>query len=113
VLVSAERPYSRMVLPYYLGRTIAESHVFTATPAKLGQLGVTTHIGRRAAGLDPKAGSSRSTTGPRSSTTTPDRHRVVRGPSAGPGADGPGVHSFWTLEQARGVVAEIGRAATS
>ena len=33
VLVSAERPYSRMVLPYYLGRTISESHVFTATPA--------------------------------------------------------------------------------
>src|SRR5207248_845913 len=34
-LVSAERPYSRMVLPYYLGETIAESHVFTATPASL------------------------------------------------------------------------------
>src|SRR5213594_1315786 len=32
VLVSAERPYSRMVLPYYLDRSIAESHVFTATP---------------------------------------------------------------------------------
>ena len=26
-LVSAERPYSRMVLPYYLGASIAESHV--------------------------------------------------------------------------------------
>ncbi len=35
VLVSAERPYSRMVLPYYLGRSIGESHVFTATPAQL------------------------------------------------------------------------------
>jgi len=34
-LVSAERPYSRMVLPYYLGNTISESHVFTATPASL------------------------------------------------------------------------------
>src|SRR2546430_11096609 len=30
-LVSAETPYSRMVLPYYLDRSIAESHVFTAT----------------------------------------------------------------------------------
>ena len=38
VLVSAERPYSRMVLPYYLDRSIAESHVFTATPARLAQL---------------------------------------------------------------------------
>ena len=34
-LVSAERPYSRMVLPYYLDRSIAESHVFTATAAVL------------------------------------------------------------------------------
>jgi len=34
-LVAAERPYSRMVLPYYLGQTIAESHVYTATPASL------------------------------------------------------------------------------
>ena len=55
-LVTAERPYSRMVLPYYLDRSIAESHVFTATPAKLGRLGVTTHIGRRATALDAKAG---------------------------------------------------------
>ena len=44
-----------MVLPYYLGRTIAESHVFTATPATLGRLGVKTHLGRRAAGLDAEA----------------------------------------------------------
>src|SRR5262245_33595731 len=56
VLVSAERPSSRMVLPYYLWRTISESHVFTATPAKLGRLGVITHIGRRATALDTKAG---------------------------------------------------------
>ena len=34
-LVSAERPYARMVLPYYLDRSIAESHVFTATAARL------------------------------------------------------------------------------
>ena len=47
-LVSAERPYARMVLPYYLGRSIAESHVFTATPARLAQLQVQAHIGRRA-----------------------------------------------------------------
>src|SRR5439155_548507 len=33
-LVSAEKPYSRMVLPYYLDRSIAESHVFTATPRR-------------------------------------------------------------------------------
>jgi NAD(P)H-nitrite reductase large subunit len=107
VLVSAERPYSRMVLPYYLDRSIAESHVFTATPARLAQLGVKAHLGRRAVSLDPRAG-----------TLTLDDETVlefddllvatgsspVRPPI--PGADGPGVHSFWTLDQARRVLAE-------
>src|SRR5262249_27886479 len=46
-LVSAERPYSRMVLPYYLGESIAESHVFTATPASLAAWKVKTMIGRK------------------------------------------------------------------
>ena len=47
-LVSAERPYSRMVLPYYLGASIAESHVYTATPASLAAWKVKTMLGRRA-----------------------------------------------------------------
>src|SRR5262245_45503880 len=55
-LVTAERPYSRMVLPYYLDRSIGESHVFTATAAVLGQWGVKTLAGRRAVHLDGKAG---------------------------------------------------------
>ena len=54
-LVTAERPYSRMVLPYYLDRSIAESHVFTATAAQLAAWNVKTYIGRRATGLDVKA----------------------------------------------------------
>ena len=40
VLVSREWPYSRMVLPYYLGHTISESHVFTATAPRLANLGI-------------------------------------------------------------------------
>ena len=40
VLVAEEWPYSRMVLPYYLGQSISESHVFTATAPRLAQLGV-------------------------------------------------------------------------
>ncbi len=51
-LVSAERPYSRMVLPYYLGESIAESHVFTATPASLAAWKVKAMIGRKVARLD-------------------------------------------------------------
>jgi NAD(P)H-nitrite reductase large subunit len=109
VLVSAERPYSRMVLPYYLGRTISESHVYTATPARLLEWGVTTHLGRRAVGLDPKAGKLTLDDG---SVVEYEDLLVATGSSPVrapvPGADGPGVHSFWTLSEARGVVAGIG-----
>jgi NAD(P)H-nitrite reductase large subunit len=108
VLVSAERPYSRMVLPYYLGRSIAESHVFTASPARLAQLNVRTHLGRRAVGLDATAGKVSLDDG---TVVEYDDLLIATGSSAVrpavPGADGPGVHSFWTLPQARGVVAGI------
>ena len=86
VLVSAERPYSRMVLPYYLGRTIAESHVFTATPAKLGRLGVTTHIGRRATGARREGREAHARRRHRARVRRPPgRDRVVRRPGAGAG----------------------------
>ncbi|MBI2116295.1 MAG: NAD(P)/FAD-dependent oxidoreductase [candidate division NC10 bacterium] len=108
ILVSAERPYSRMVLPYYLGRGIAESHVFTATPAHLAQLQVQAHLGRRAASLDTAANCLTLDDGTRIEY---DDLLIATGSSAVkapvPGADSPGVHSFWTLEQARGVVAAI------
>ena len=108
VLVSAERPYSRMVLPYYLGRSIAEAHVFTATPARLAQLQVQSHLGRRAAGLDTAASKLTLDDGTRIEY---DDCLIATGSSAVkapvPGAESPGVHSFWTLEQARGVVGEI------
>lgn len=108
VLVSAERPYSRMVLPYYLGRSIAESHVFTATPARLAQLQVQSHIGRRAASLDPAANRLTLDDG---TVLEYDDLLIATGSSAVrapvPGADSPGVHSFWTLPQARGVAAQI------
>ena len=108
VLVSAERPYSRMVLPYYLGRGIAESHVFTATPARLAQLRVHAHIGPRAAGLDTTANKLTLDDGtvlPYDDLLIATGSSAVRAPV--PGADGSGVHSFWTLEQARGVLAGI------
>ena len=107
-LVSAERPYSRMVLPYYLGDSIAESHVFTATPASLAAWKVKTLIGRKAAKLDPAA---RTLTLDDGSTVEYDDCLIATGSSAArapvPGADGAGVHSFWTLEQARGVLTSV------
>ena len=54
-LVSAERPYSRMVLPYYLWGTISESHVYTAPPASLTAWKVKAVVGRKARALDPAA----------------------------------------------------------
>ena len=54
-LVSAERPYSRMVLPYYLWGTSSESHVYTAPPASLTAWKVKALVGRKAKALDPAA----------------------------------------------------------
>src|SRR5881397_4256039 len=107
-LVSAEKPYSRMVLPYYLDRSIAEQHVFTTSAALLAQWKVKTHVGRRAAALDTKANVCTLDDG---SKVVYDDCLIATGSSAVrapvPGADGPGVHSFWTLDQARGVIAQI------
>ena len=107
-LVSAEKPYSRMVLPYYLDRSIAESHVFTATARVLADWGVTTQMGKRATALDTKANVCTLDDG---TTVEYDDCVIATGSSAVrapvPGADGPGVHSFWTLDQARGVLAQI------
>lgn len=107
-LVSAERPYSRMVLPYYLGRSIAESHVFTLPPPRLAQLRVKTHVGRRAAKLD--TGGNRLILDDGATLDYDDLliatgSSPVRAPV--PGADLPGVHTFWTLEQARAVVSRV------
>jgi NAD(P)H-nitrite reductase large subunit len=107
-LVSAERPYSRMVLPYYLGESISESHVFTATPASLTAWKVKAMIGRKAAKLDPTA---RALTLDDGSTVEYDDCLIATGSRAArppvPGADGPGVHSFWTLDEARKVIADV------
>ena len=107
-LVSAERPYSRMVLPYYLDRSISESHVFTATASVLARWEVVTHLGRHATALDVKANTCTLEDGTR---VEYDDCLIATGSSAVrapvPGADGAGVHSFWTLEQARGVIAQV------
>lgn len=107
-LVSTEKPYSRMVLPYYLDRSIAESHVFTATAAVLAQWSVTTHVGRRAARLDTKANACTLEDGTRleyDDCLVATGSSPVKAPV--PGADLPGVHSFWTLEQCRSLIADV------
>jgi NAD(P)H-nitrite reductase large subunit len=105
-LVSAEKPYSRMVLPYYLDRSIAESHVYTATAAVLAGWGVKAHLGRRAARLDPAV---RICTLDDDTAVEYDDCLIATGSSAVkapvPGADLPGVHAFWTLDQCRALIA--------
>jgi NAD(P)H-nitrite reductase large subunit len=107
-LVSAERPYSRMVLPYYLGESISESHVFTATPASLAAWKVKPMIGRKAAKLDAAA---KALTLDDGSAVEYDDCLIATGSRAArpsiPGADGPGVHAFWTLDEARKVIADV------
>ncbi len=106
-LVSAEKPYSRMVLPYYLDRSIAESHVFTATAGVLAEWGVKAHLGRRAASLDTKANVCTLDDG---TTIAYDDCLIATGSSPVkapvPGADGRGVHSFWTLDECRQLIAD-------
>jgi NAD(P)H-nitrite reductase large subunit len=107
-LVSAEPPYSRMVLPYFLDKSIAESHVLTATPALLAQWKVKAHVGRRAVALDTQANVCTLDNGARieyDDCLIATGSSAVRAPV--PGADGRGVHSFWTLAEARGVIAQI------
>jgi NAD(P)H-nitrite reductase large subunit len=54
-LVSAELPYARMVLPYYLSSEIQRDNVFTISEEQLASLGVELMLGRTADGLDRSA----------------------------------------------------------
>src|SRR3989440_8635034 len=90
-LVSAEKPYSRMVLPYYLDRSIAESHVFTATARVLADWETTTQLGKCATALDTKANVCTLDDGTKveyDDCLIATDSSAVRAPV--PGADGPG-----------------------
>ncbi len=109
VLVADEKPYSRMVLPYYLAGKIGRSHVMTLGASRLAALGVTTtHLGRRAVSLDPAAGRVALDDG---SSVDYDDLLVATGSSPAlpelAGIDGPGIRPFWTLSQADALVGEL------
>ncbi len=106
--VSSEEPYARMVLPYYLKGSISETHCYTARPSRLMELGVEPFFGRQAVKLDTQANVL---TLDDETEITYDDILIATGSSAVrapvPGADGEGVHSFWTLEQAKGVIRSV------
>lgn len=108
ILIASERPYARMVLPYYLQGSISESHVYTAPPGRLRTLDVETYLGHQATRLDIH---QQTITLDDDTEIAYDDVLIATGSSPVrppiPGADGAGIHSFWTLEQARGVVRSI------
>ena len=103
-LVSAEEPYSRMVLPYMLDQSISESHATTATHAMLDKWGVTRHFGRRAVALNTKANKLRLDD---DQELEYDNLLIATGSSAVrppvKGAGDPSLFTFWTRDDARGV----------
>lgn len=128
VLVAGEWPYSRMVLPYYLGHSISESHVFTATAPRMADLGiqyaggeansapgssdssplVSQFVPRRATALDTRSNKLTLDDG---SVLDYDDLLIATGSSATrppvSGADGANIYNLWTLDDARGVLSQI------
>lgn len=111
-LVSAEHPYSRMVLPYYLEEGISETHADTLSPNLLEKWGVELHLGRRAISLDTGAGKLKLDN---EDELSYDNLLIATGSSAMkldiPGANSEGVYSFWTLADAKGLNSHIGEKA--
>ena len=108
-LVSAEHPYSRMVLPYYLERGISEGHATTLSFNQLEAWGVELHVGRRAVSLDPKGNTLKLDN---EDELEFDDVLIATGSSPVkldiPGANGADVHSFWSLADAQAVNRTIG-----
>jgi NAD(P)H-nitrite reductase large subunit len=108
-IVSAERPYARMVLPYYLSSEIQRDNVFTITPERLTALGVRPIFERRAAGLD--RGGKHVVLDDGSSVDYDDL-LIATGSSSTrpplPGVQGEHVYDHWTLSDTEALRAEVG-----
>jgi len=108
-LVSAERPYARMVLPYYLSSEIDEDNVYTIAPQRLRELGVTVRLGERAEQLDRAAKHVRLTSG---YNMPYDDLLIATGSSATrpplPGLDGAKVYDHWTLADTQALRQVVG-----
>ncbi|MBI3304389.1 MAG: NAD(P)/FAD-dependent oxidoreductase [Deltaproteobacteria bacterium] len=106
-LISDEPAYSRMVLPYYLAREIPEVHVMIGDQAYFSRQKVEPLLGVQVQKVDTQA---RTLTLSDGKTLPFDTLLIATGSSAQqppiPGIDQDGVHSFWTLDDARKVIAK-------
>ncbi len=104
-LISNEPAYSRMVLPYYLANDIPEQHVLTGDPAYFEKHGIASVSGQ-VEHLDAQA---RTVTLGDGATHSFDTLLIATGSSAQrppiSGIDQEGVYTFWTLEDAKQVMA--------
>ena len=101
-LVSDEPAYSRMVLPYYLAQEIPELNVSIGDSNYFTRQKVEARLGVRAQAVNTQARAVTLSDG----TTLPfDNLLIATGSSAQrppfPGANLDGVHTFWTLDDAR------------
>ena len=104
-LISDERAYARMALPYFLANDIPAAQLDTGNDAYFERLQVTRKIGARATRLDGNARSVQLDTG---ETIGFDTLLIATGSSPVrppiPGADGKHVHTLWTLADAVAVM---------
>lgn len=107
-LISDEPAYSRMALPYFLSGRIEQEQLATGSAQYFDRLGVESRIGRRVARID---GAARTVHLDGGEALSFDTLLVATGSSplrpAIPGADGPHVHTLWTLADALAVLASV------
>jgi NAD(P)H-nitrite reductase large subunit len=105
-LISNEPAYSRMVLPYYLANDIPERHVLTGDAAYFEQHGITSVLGQ----VEKVDTQARTVTLGDGASHAFDTLLIATGSSAQrppiAGVEQEGVYTFWTLEDAKQVMAK-------
>jgi len=104
-LISDERAYARMALPYFLAKEIPQGQLDVGNDAYFDRLRVTRKIGPRVTRVD---GAGRTVQLDNGETIAFDTLLIATGSSAThppiPGADGRHVHNLWTLADALAVM---------
>jgi NAD(P)H-nitrite reductase large subunit len=105
-LISDERAYARMALPYFLAKQIPQAQLATGDDAYFDRLRVTRTIGPRVTRVDAQGRTLHLDSG---ETVGFDTLLIATGSSPAhppiPGADGAHVHNLWTLADAQAVMA--------